>query len=130
MRNAKADRNQPEIVATLREAGCTVQHLHAVGSGCPDILVGFRGQNILMEIKDPQKPPSARKLNDIQQGWHSLWRGQVTVVETAENALDAIGKKYGLKSYDSLSKEACVSCGFMTDAREDDKPMCVACQIL
>ena len=47
----RVDMNQPEIVADLRGIGATVQHLHMVGKGCPDILVGFRGNNWLFEIK-------------------------------------------------------------------------------
>lgn len=93
MKNAKADRNQPEIVAALRGIGCTVQHLHKVGMGCPDILVGKSGVNLLMEIKDSEKPPSGRQLNDLQKGWHDVWRGQVIVVETASQALEAV---YGI----------------------------------
>ena len=49
---ARVDANQPVIVAALRAIGATVQHLHAVGQGCPDILVGYDGVNFLMEIKD------------------------------------------------------------------------------
>lgn len=40
MRAAKVDKNQPEIVEALRAEGAVVQHLHAVGVGCPDLLVG------------------------------------------------------------------------------------------
>lgn len=43
------DANQPEIVAALHAVGATVQHLHEVGHGCPDILVGFRGKNYLID---------------------------------------------------------------------------------
>ena len=89
-RAAKVDANQKEIVAALRKAGASVQHLHAVGEGCPDILVGYRGCNILMEIKDRNKPPSARKLTDAQDEWHKEWRGQVAVIINSEQALSLI----------------------------------------
>ncbi len=90
-RAAKVDRNQPEIVAALRAAGATVQPLHSVGQGCPDILVGFRGVNHLLEIKDGCKPPSARKLTPDQVEWHGGWKGAVHVVKSAEEALGVIG---------------------------------------
>ena len=32
MRAAKADRNQPDIVRALREYGCSVLHLHTLGT--------------------------------------------------------------------------------------------------
>lgn len=90
-RAAKVDANQAEIVADLRAIGATVQLLHAVGEGCPDILVGFRGSNRLIEIKDGNKPPSARKLTPAQEDWHASWRGQVAVAENIEQALSIIG---------------------------------------
>ena len=92
MRAAKADRNQPEIVAALRMLGVTVQHLHKVGEGCPDILCGVIGKNVLMEIKDGEKIPSKRKLNNDQVEWHKNWRGQVAVVETVDQAIEVIQK--------------------------------------
>lgn len=89
-RAAKVDANQAEIVAALRKIGATVQPLHAVGQGCPDLLVGWRGMTSLLEVKDGNKPPSARKLTEDQERWHAEWRGQVAVVETVEQAIAAI----------------------------------------
>jgi len=89
-RAAKVDDNQAEIVAALRKIGATVQPLHAVGQGCPDLLVGWRGMTSLLEVKDGAKPPSARKLTEDQEKWHANWRGQVAVVETVEQAIEAI----------------------------------------
>ncbi|MDQ7262239.1 hypothetical protein NM680_10580 [Paracoccus sp. PS-1] len=90
-RAAKADRNQSEIVAALRAVGASVQPLHAVGQGCPDLLVGFRGQCFAIEVKDGLLPPSDRKLTPAQIKWHRDWRGHVAVVLTAEDALRVIG---------------------------------------
>ena len=86
-RAAKVDRNQAEIVEALRKIGATVQPLHSVGAGCPDLLVGFRGVNYLIEVKDWQKPPSQRKLNELQVEWHGGWKGQVAKIETAGAAI-------------------------------------------
>jgi hypothetical protein len=90
-RAAKTDANQAEIVATLRMVGATVQPLHAVGGGVPDLLVGFRGQTYLIEVKDGRKPPSERRLTPDQVKWHGEWRGQVAVAEWPEDALSTIG---------------------------------------
>lgn len=89
-RAAKVDANHGEIVEALRKIGASVQSLHAVGQGCPDILVGWRGMLTLLEIKDGAKPPSARKLTPDQERWHAEWRGQVAVVENVEQALAAV----------------------------------------
>jgi len=66
----RVDANQKEIVKALRDRGASVLHLHQVGGGCPDILVGYAGYNFLIEIKDGTKPPSKQKLNVTQQEWH------------------------------------------------------------
>lgn len=88
---ARTDANQREVVAALRAVGATVQHLHAVGRGCPDLCVGFRGVNYLIEIKDGSKPPSARRLTADEKIWHDSWQGTVCVVESVDDALNAIG---------------------------------------
>ncbi len=94
-RAAKVDRNHPEIVAALRQVFAMVQDLSHVGNGCPDLLVGYRGQNFLLEIKDGEKSPSKKKLNDLQVDWHRDWRGQVCVVTSVTEALQAIGALRG-----------------------------------
>lgn len=90
-RAAKIDRNQPEIVAALRKAGCTVESLAAVGNGVTDLLVGRAGINYLLEVKDGEKPPSERKLTPDQVVWHGNWQGQKCVVNNIEEALRAVG---------------------------------------
>ena len=87
----RVDDNQREIVDALRGVGCSVQHLHEVGRGCPDILVGFRGINYLFEIKDGNKIPSRQKLTPDEEKWHQLWNGRVITVNSADNAFKAIG---------------------------------------
>lgn len=87
MRAAKVDANQSAIVAALRKIGASVQPLHTVGKGCPDLLVGLKGMNVLMEVKDGSKPPSAQKLTADQVDWHRNWRGTVEVVNSVEQAL-------------------------------------------
>lgn len=90
-RIAKTDSNQFAIVRVLRDVGATVQTLATVGGGCPDLLVGFRGVNYLMEVKDGEKIPSARQLTKDQVDWHGAWRGCVHVVTEPVQALKIIG---------------------------------------
>lgn len=90
-RAARVDDNHPQIVDALRGIGATVQSLATVGKGCPDLLVGYRGINLLLEIKDGSKPPSARRLTPDEEAWHATWRGPVAVVESVDEALRAIG---------------------------------------
>lgn len=91
-RAGKRDSNHAEIVKALRDLGCSVLDLGAVGHGCPDILVGVAGVNYLLEIKDGRKPPSERKLTPDQVDWHRVWKGQALVVTNVLEAAQAVGK--------------------------------------
>ena len=91
-RAAKVDANHTQVVMALQAAGATVQSLAAVGQGVPDLLVGFQGKTLLMEVKDGQKPPSARRLTEQQIIWHGAWRGgPVAIVDGVDAALRALG---------------------------------------
>ena len=90
MRAAKIDANQNEIVDALRKIGCSVQILSSIGKGCPDILVGFKGLNLLMEIKDGNKPPGARNLTPDQVEWHGKWNGEVVIAESVDDAIQSV----------------------------------------
>ena len=88
MRAARVDANQAEIVEALRKAGASVQLLHTVGDGCPDLLVGYSSKTALLEIKDGAKPMSAQKLTPDQQEWHAGWKGgTLAIVRDVEGAL-------------------------------------------
>ncbi len=80
--SAKADENQAEIVEALRRAGASVQTLHRLGQGVPDLLVGYQGRNLLMEIKGEKG-----KLTTEEERFFEDWSGQVAVVRSAEDAL-------------------------------------------
>lgn len=82
----KVDANQAEIVAALRKAGATVQPIHTIGRGCPDLLVGFNGENLLLEIKSP-----GGVLTPDERNWWMAWAGQVAAARSAEEALEIIG---------------------------------------
>lgn len=91
-RAAKTDANQTQVVEALRAAGATVQSLAAVGQGVPDLLVGFQGKTLLMEVKDGRKPPSQRQLTEDQLKWHGAWRGgPVAIVDGPDAALRMLG---------------------------------------
>ena len=94
-RVACVDENQRELVKAMRRLGVSVQLLHAVGQGCPDVLVGWKGRNLLLEVKDGSKVPSARKLTEAQEEWHRAWRGQVAVVSSLDEVIDVLGLHRG-----------------------------------
>jgi Holliday junction resolvase len=84
MRAAKADLNQPEIVAALRKLGCCVMHMHTLGKGVPDILVARRGRLWLVEVKGPKG-----KLTPDQEVFHAAW--PVHVVRSVDDAIKLVG---------------------------------------
>lgn len=90
-RRGRIDRNHGEIVKALRDARCSVQSLANIGGGCPDLLVGFRGKNYVLEVKDGLLTASERKLTDDERIWHACWMGSAKVVNSVEEAFKAIG---------------------------------------
>lgn len=90
-RNAKVDDNQQEIVRCLRQAGCNVLSLAAVGQGCPDLLVYRHATGLLymLEVKDGDKPPSRQRLTPHQVKFHETW--PVKVVKNIDEAFIAVG---------------------------------------
>lgn len=93
---ARRDANHRDIVEGLRDAGCSVLDLSQLGHGVPDILVGSRGTNYLLEIKSlnerlKMSDGAARSLVR-QQAWFTMWRGgEVRVVTSLSEALNAVG---------------------------------------
>ena len=88
-RAAKIDSNQNEVVKALRQIpGVSVRITSMVGAGFCDIVIGARGVNYLIELKDGKKSPSQRKLTEDEESFMSKWKGQYAVC----NSLDEILK--------------------------------------
>lgn len=103
-RNAKVDANQPEIVKALRQAGAIVRSVHTIKKFF-DILVAFRGQLYIMEIKnvtvqkyEKETPEEKRErlesmLKDGEKECMEQFQSvgvPYHIVATAEEALDII----------------------------------------
>jgi len=98
IRRGRIDDTQREIVNALRQIGASVQSLADVGQGCPDLLVGYRGRNILLELKGKaslkKNPPNG--LTEAQRKWHVLWEGMCFIASDAEEAIELVvhGPRY------------------------------------
>lgn len=89
-RAARVDANQEQIVSALRACGATVRVV-TQGDGIPDLLVGYRGHTILMEVKDGRKPPSARKLTEEEEKFFTNWTGgMLAIVNSVDEALELL----------------------------------------
>ena len=62
--------------------------MHFAGRGFPDLVVGFRGQTYLYEVKNPEWEG---ELNQDQIEWFADWKGHAAVIECAEDALRDMG---------------------------------------
>jgi hypothetical protein len=82
----RVDVNQHAIVAALRSAGASVAILASLGGGIPDLLVGWRGVNFLLEVKADSKC----RLTPDEARFHDTWRGQAAVICSIDDALHAL----------------------------------------
>ncbi len=74
----------------MRTCGATVRVV-TQGDGLPDLLVGYRGYTILMEVKDGRKPPSARKLTEEEEKFFQNWKGgMLAIVNSVQEALELL----------------------------------------
>jgi Holliday junction resolvase len=88
MTYARIDTNHKEIVKALRELGATVVSLASMKHGCPDLLVGYAGETVLMEIKRDAKA----KFTSDQLDFLGKWKGgAISRVDSVEAAIRALG---------------------------------------
>ncbi len=93
-RAKRTDANHTEIVDLFRKMGCLVWDTSGWGGGFPDLIVQRRhphtGQfeTYLVEIKDGTLSPSRRRLNALQQAFHSVWHCHV--VESPEDVIELL----------------------------------------
>ena len=81
----RADDNQQEIVDALRDIGVSVLVLSQVGFGCPDLLIGWRKNNYLLEIKTENG-----KLRKSQIEFFDTWKGRVFIVRSVDEAIELL----------------------------------------
>jgi hypothetical protein len=89
----RTDKNQADIVAALRAMGASVQDLHIIGRGCPDLVIGWQGTTLLAEVKS-----GSGTLTQDEQDWHASWRGQVCVIRTIDDAAALLAGTGGSQS--------------------------------
>lgn len=82
------DANEKAIVDALEAAGATVIRLEPSEPGLPDLLIGFRGETYLQEVKNPA---GRNRVDPDQVRFHRLWKGKpIDVVRSPEESLRAI----------------------------------------
>jgi len=91
-RAARTDGNHAGLVKELRAIGANVFDASGFGEGFPDLVVAYQRVNYLVEVKDPDKPPSKRKLTPAQKKFFAAWAGPRFVVETLEGFLEEVNR--------------------------------------
>lgn len=71
----KRDDNEDDIVKALRGAGATVMHLS--GKGVPDLLVGYHGHTLLIEVKNPDGKSKTNSKGDVRKKRGTFTKNQV-----------------------------------------------------
>ena len=88
----RADSNQPALVKLIRSMGASFQHTHSI-PGALDGIIGYRGTDVRVEFKDPEKPLSKRQLTEAEQDTFDEWRGRLPVIiQTEQDVLDLLGR--------------------------------------
>jgi hypothetical protein len=87
----KTDKNHKEILDQCRQIPqLSAFSTHTMGKGFPDIVIGYKGLNYLFEIKDGEKPQSARRLTQAESEFFCHWKGQVNVIHTIQDILEVL----------------------------------------
>jgi endogenous inhibitor of DNA gyrase (YacG/DUF329 family) len=88
----KVDENHKEIVDAMKAVGASIIDTSRLGQGMPDLIVGFRGQTILLEIKNPKTQYGRKGLNANQRKWAEGWTGgPLSIVDSVDAALRVLG---------------------------------------
>ena len=143
-RAAQRDGNEMAIVTALEALGCSIQRLST--KGVPDLLVGWHGHNVLLEVKDPHAargPAQATRLTPDQVIWHSKWKGQAHIVQSEVEAIQVmraiVGPTVLADLEDAMRKSqevaggkraTCDLCPNPATTRWGGQPLCSACRRL
>jgi hypothetical protein len=79
----RTDRNLTEIAQAFRDLHCSVLVTNAEF----DLIVGINGFNLLIEVKDGEKPPSQAKLTKSQLSRMTSWKGAIHVVRSVSDVI-------------------------------------------
>lgn len=87
-KHGRTDANQKRIVNELRSLGYSVSIIASLGHGIPDLIVGKFGKNLLVELKDGDKPLSAQRLTPDEIKFSLTWKGAYMVSTTSEKIIE------------------------------------------
>jgi hypothetical protein len=87
----RADNNQRAITAALRAGGACIVDLHELGKGCPDLLLSYKGQTLLCEVKNPN---GYNRFTPAQVAFRQAWQGRIETIRDESEALTLLENIY------------------------------------
>lgn len=108
-RAANKDKNQAVVIDALKKVGVAVEiikqpldlliHARATCPHCKGVLPD--GKTALMEIKNPERTSEQplSRLTEAQIKFIGRWPGPIHIVETAEEAIEAVLGKGAISGY-------------------------------
>jgi hypothetical protein len=82
----RVDENQNLIKHTFIALGASVLNLSRVGQGCPDLLIGYKGKSVLVEVKSAKGTFTEPQIKFMQN-----WRGgTVSRIDSVDAAIRLI----------------------------------------
>ena len=83
----RVDENQKLIFHTFIALGASVCNLSTVGRGCPDALIGYKGNTVLVEIKSSNKATFTEPQIKFMKEWRG---GPVSRIDSVDAAIRLI----------------------------------------
>ena len=83
----RVDENQKTLIHTFIALGASILNLSTVGRGCPDLLIGYRGKTVLVEIKSNSKATFTEPQIKFMQEWRG---GAVSRIDSVDAAIRLI----------------------------------------
>jgi hypothetical protein len=71
----RVDLNHQEVVKALRSLGASVFDASRMGQGFPDLVVGYKQQTVLVEIKSSEQ----KRFTNAQLKFMAEWKGSAVV---------------------------------------------------
>ena len=83
----RVDENKKTLIHTFIALGASVLNLSTVGRGCPDLLIGYKGKTVLVEIKSNSKATFTEPQIKFMQEWRG---GAVSRIDSVDAAIRLI----------------------------------------
>ena len=104
-RAARKDANHNRVMNAFIEYGWTVLDIWQIKNAC-DIIITKSGQTVACEIKDGNKPPSARKLTAGEKDFRDRWseNGHWRLVKSLDD-VTAVNREFSRRNIVSVMND-------------------------